>query len=253
MAEKNGKERFQQSSQRIFTIMEAASFLRISRASLFRLINKGIIQTFKISTRMTRITLDELLRLAKASGLEVITDETPSFPLSHDTRERKEDMLANKPETGRVNKTAKCRKTPKAGEKAPEGVTHDTHYTMGEVLGKFAIKYGRFYEVRNRYQLKSIHAWGTTCFRKEDVEDAIARYNEEQGRAQREAYYTCFDIMQKFGLGKTQVRRFAEIHGVRIKKAKGGRANLYLKADWDAARKKAEAKRKYTKAQREGL
>ena len=233
--------------------MEAANFLRISRASIFRLINKGIIQTFKISTRMTRITLDELLRLAKASGLEVITDETPSFPLSHDTRERKEDMPANKPETGRVNKTAKCRKTPKAGEMAPEGVTHDTHYTMGEVLGKFAIKYGRFYEVRNRYQLKSIHAWGTTCFRKEDVEDAIARYNEEQGRAQREAYYTCFDIMQKFGLGKTQVRRFAEIHGVRIKKAKGGRANLYLKADWDAARKKAEAKRKYTKAQREGL
>ena len=91
------------------------------------------------------------------------------------------------------------------------------------------------------------------AMQEKDVEDAIAKYNEEQGRAQREAYYTCFDIMQKFGLGKTQVRRFAEIHGVRIKKAKGGRANLYLKADWDAARKKAEAKRKYTKTQREGL
>ena len=109
-----------------------------------------------------------------------------------------------------------------------------------EVLSKFNIKYGRFYEVRNRYNLDSVHAWGTTCFRKEDVEEAIAKYKEEQGQAQAEAYYTCFDLMQLYGLGKTQVRRFAETHGVRIKKAKGGRANLYLKADWEAARKKAE-------------
>ena len=96
-----------------------------------------------------------------------------------------------------------------------------------------------------RYQLASVHAWGTTAFRKADVEEAIAKYDEEpmeqreqsrtcscyaesrqrktegqQGKAQTEAYYTCFDIMQKYGLGKTQVRRFAETHGVRIKKAK---------------------------------
>ena len=71
-----------------------------------------------------------------------------------------------------------------------------------------------------------------------------------KGKAQQEAYYTCFDIMQKYGLGKTQVRRFAETHGVRIKKAKGGRANLYLKADWEAARKKAEKTSANTKAKR---
>ena len=81
-------------------------------------------------------------------------------------------------------------------------------------------------------------------------EEAIAKYNEEQGKAQTEAYYTCFDIMQKYGLGKTQVRRFAETHGVRIKKAKGGRANLYLKADWEAARKNAEKTSASTKAKR---
>ena len=57
-------------------------------------------------------------------------------------------------------------------------------------------------------------------------------------------------IMQKYGLGKTQVRRFAETHGVRIKKAKGGRANLYLKADWEAARKNAEKTSASTKAKR---
>ncbi len=121
---------------------------------------------------------------------------------------------------------------------------------MTEVMSKFNIKYGRLYEIRNRYQLASIHAWGTTAFRKEDVDNAIARYDEEQGKAQQEAYYTCFDIMQKYGLGKTQVRRFAETHGVRIKKAKGGRANLYLKADWEAARKKAEKTSASTKAKR---
>lgn len=56
--------------------------------------------------------------------------------------------------------------------------------------------------------------------------------------------------MQKYGLGKTQVRRFAETHNVRIKKAKGGRTNLYLKADWEAARKKAEKTSASTKAKR---
>ena len=225
----------------LLSVNDAAKAIGISTKTLRMFIRSGRIKSINLGMRMTRISLEELQGLAEANGYQVIfKDAQTATPLS-------------KPETGHVNKTAKCRKTPKAGEIAPEGVTHDTHYTMGEVLSKFAIKYGRFYEVRNRYQLKSVHAWGTTCFRKEDVEDAIARYNEEQGRAQREAYYTCFDIMQKFGLGKTQVRRFAETHGVRIKKAKGGRANLYLKADWDAARKKAEAKRKYTKAQREGL
>ena len=117
-------------------------------------------------------------------------------------------------------------------------------------MSKFSIKYGRLYEIRNRYQLAPIHAWGTTAFRKKDVENAIAKYNEEQGKTQQEAYYTCFDIMQKYGLGKTQVRRFAETHGVRIKKAKGGRANLYLKADWEAARMKAEKTSASTKAKR---
>ena len=148
-------------------------------------------------------------------------------------------------ETGSVNKLAKCRKTPRAGERAPDGVTHDTHYTMAEVLSTFNIKYGRFYEVRNRYQLQSVHAWGTTCFKKEDVERVIGLYNEEQGKNISDDWYTCFDIMKLYGLGKTQVRRFAETHGVRIRKFKGGRANYYLKADWEAARKKAEKSSKH--------
>lgn len=239
-------EQFSQSDSCLLTIKEAADFLHISRRSLFYLISNGRLQTVKLSPRTTRISLKELQRLTEAT---FVAPASPFPPFNNDKREKKKPNVSAKPETGNVNKRAKCRMTP-ASDKAPEGVTHDSHYTLAEVMKKFGIKYGRFYEVRNRFQLPSVHAWGTTAFRKEDVEEAIAKYNEEQGKAQTEAYYTCFDIMQKYGLGKTQVRRFAETHGVRIKKAKGGRANLYLKADWEAARKKAEKTSRSTKAKR---
>ena len=239
-------EQFSQSDSHLLTIKEAADFLRISRRSLFYLISNGRLQTVKLSPRMTRISLKELQRLTEST---FVAPASPFPPFNNDKREKKKPDVSAKPETGNVNKRAKCRMTP-ASDIAPEGVTHDTHYTLAEVMRKFGIKYGRFYEVRNRFQLPSVHAWGTTAFRKEDVEEAIAKYNEEQGKAQTEAYYTCFNIMQKYGLGKTQVRRFAETHGVRIKKAKGGRANLYLKADWEAARKKAEKTSASTKAKR---
>ncbi|MBQ2563737.1 MAG: helix-turn-helix domain-containing protein [Muribaculaceae bacterium] len=239
-------KQFTQSDSHLLTIKEAADFLRISRRSLFYLISKGRLQAVRLSPRMTRISLHELQRLTESA---FVASASSFPPFNNDNREKKKPDVPAKPETGNVNKKAKCRITP-ASDIAPEGVTHKTHYTMAEVMSKFNIKYGRLYEIRNRYQLASIHAWGTTAFRKKDVEKAIAKYNEEQGKAQQEAYYTCFDIMQKYGLGKTQVRRFAETHGVRIKKAKGGRANLYLKADWEAARKNAEKTSASTKAKR---
>ena len=239
-------KQFTQSDSHLLTIKEAADFLRISRRSLFYLISKGRLQAVRLSPRMTRISLHELQRLTESA---FVASASSFPPFNNDNREKKKPDVPAKPETGNVNKKAKCRITP-ASDIAPEGVTHKTHYTMAEVMSKFNIKYGRLYEIRNRYQLASVHAWGTTAFKKEDVEKAIAKYDEEQGKAQQEAYYTCFDIMQKYGLGKTQVRRFAETHNVRIKKAKGGRANLYLKADWEAARKNAEKTSASTKAKR---
>ena len=221
-------KQFTQSDSHLLTIKEAADFLRISRRSLFYLISKGRLQAVRLSPRMTRISLHELQQLTESA---FVASASSFPPFNNDNREKKKPDVPAKPETGNVNKKAKCRITPAR-------------------MSKFNIKYGRLYEIRNRYQLASIHAWGTTAFRKKDVENAIAKYNEEQGKAQQEAYYTCFDIMQKYGLGKTQVRRFAETHGVRIKKAKGGRANLYLKADWEAARKKAEKTSTSTKAKR---
>ena len=239
-------KQFTQSDSHLLTIKEAADFLRISRRSLFYLISKGRLQAVRLSPRMTRISLHELQQLTESA---FVASASSFPPFNNDNREKKKPDVPAKPETGNVNKKAKCRITP-ASDIAPEGVTHKTHYTMAEVMSKFNIKYGRLYEIRNRYQLASIHAWGTTAFRKKDVEKAIAKYDEEQGKVQQETYYTCFDIMQKYGLGKTQVRRFAETHGVRIKKAKGGRANLYLKADWEAARKNAEKTSASTKAKR---
>ncbi len=239
-------KQFTQSDSHLLTIKEAADFLRISRRSLFYLISKGRLQAVRLSPRMTRISLHELQQLTESA---FVASASSFPPFNNDNREKKKPDVPAKPETGNVNKKAKCRITP-ASDIAPEGVTHKTHYTMAEVMSKFNIKYGRLYEIRNRYQLASVHAWGTTAFRKKDVEKAIAKYDEEQGKVQQETYYTCFDIMQKYGLGKTQVRRFAETHGVRIKKAKGGRANLYLKADWEAARKNAEKTSASTKAKR---
>ena len=242
-----GKKQTSQIPNILLSVKDASVAISVSTKMVRLLIASGRLKAVNLGKRMTRISLQELTDFAERQGCNVVLPSS-SLPFNNNKREKKSKTTA-KPETGSINKTAKCRMTT-ASEKAPEGVTHKTHYTMAEVMSKFNIKYGRLYEIRNRYQLASVHAWGTTAFRKKDVEKAIAKYDEEQGKAQQEAYYTCFVIMQKYGLGKTQVRRFAETHGVRIKKAKGGRANLYLKADWEAARKNAEKTSASTKAKR---
>ena len=242
-----GKKQTSQIPNILLSVKDASVAISVSTKMVRLLIASGRLKAVNFGKRMTRISLQELTDFAERQGCNVVLPSS-SLPFNNNKREKKSKTTA-KPETGSINKTAKCRMTT-ASDIAPEGVTHDSHYTLAEVMSKFSIKYGRLYEIRNRYQLASVHAWGTTAFRKKDVEKAIAKYDEEQGKAQQEAYYTCFDIMQKYGLGKTQVRRFAETHGVRIKKAKGGRANLYLKADWEAARKKAEKTSTSTKAKR---
>ena len=242
-----GKNQTSQIPNILLSVKDASVAISVSTKMVRLLIASGRLKAVNFGKRMTRISLQELTDFAERQGCNVVLPSS-SLPFNNNKREKKSKTTA-KPETGSINKTAKCRMTT-ASDIAPEGVTHDSHYTLAEVMSKFSIKYGRLYEIRNRYQLASVHAWGTTAFRKKDVEKAIAKYDEEQGKAQQEAYYTCFDIMQKYGLGKTQVRRFAETHNVRIKKAKGGRANLYLKADWEAARKKAEKTSASTKAKR---
>ena len=243
-----GKNQTSQIPNILLSVKDASVAISVSSKMVRLLIASGRLKAVNLGKRMTRISLQELTDFAQRQGGNVVLPSS-SPPFNNNKREKKKSITTAKPETGNVNKRAKCRMTP-ASEKAPEGVTHKTHYTMAEAISKSNIKYGRLYEIRNRYQLASVHAWGTTAFRPTHAEKATATHDAEHGNAHNDEYYTCFDIMQKYGLGKTQVRRFAETHSVRIKKAKGGRANLYLKADWEAARKKAEKTSTSTKAKR---
>lgn len=125
----------------------------------------------------------------------------------------------------------------------------DQLYTMAEICHKYDCKYGWFYNIRMKYNIPCVKANSTKCFPIEAVDKAITTERERLGLNETEHWYTCFDIMRLYGLGKTQVRRFAETHNVRIKKC--GHINRYLKDDWEAARKKAEAISVSTKAKRE--
>ncbi len=123
-------------------------------------------------------------------------------------------------------------------------------YTMAEICAKFNYTYGRFYNLRLRHEIPCVKGYSTKCFPKDVVDRVMAEEAERMGKANSEDWYTCFDIMKLYGLGKTQVRRFAETHGVRIRKA-GKHFNQYLKADWEAARQAAESKSASTKSKRE--
>lgn len=123
-------------------------------------------------------------------------------------------------------------------------------YTMAEICQKYNYTYGRFYNLRMRYSIPCVKANATKCFPKAEVDKAMAQEAERLGSNLSEHWYSCFDIMRLFGLGKTQVRRFALTHGVRTKRIHGNRL-YYLKADWDEARKVSERKSASTKAKRE--
>ena len=175
-----GKKQTSQIPNILLSVKDASIAISVSSKMVRLLIASGRLKAVNLGKRMTRISLQELTDFAQGQGCNVVLPSS-SLPFNNDKREKKKSITTAMPETGSVNKRAKCRMIP-ASDIAPEGVTHDTHYTLAEVMRKFGIKYGRLYEIRNRYQLASVHAWGTTAFRKEDVEDAIAKYDEEQGK-----------------------------------------------------------------------
>ena len=175
-----GKNQTSQIPNILLSVKDASIAISVSSKMVRLLIASGRLKAVNLGKRMTRISLQELTDFAQGQDCNVVLPSS-SLPFNNDKREKKKSITTAMPETGSVNKRAKCRMIP-ASDIAPEGVTHDTHYTLAEVMRKFGIKYGRLYEIRNRYQLASVHAWGTTAFRKEDVEDAIAKYDEEQGK-----------------------------------------------------------------------
>ena len=117
----------------LMSVEETAQAVSISVKTVRSLIRQGRLRAVNFGTRMTRIYLQDLLEIAKGQGYQVVLPSS----LSLEGATSKKAQRLKDAETGSVNKLAKCRKTPRAGERAPDGVTHDTHYTMAEVLSTF--------------------------------------------------------------------------------------------------------------------
>ena len=219
---------------------QVAEMLGISLRTYYTMVSRGKLHPVKLSERVTVVARKEILSMIEAALGETLSQAIFSKDKGHDCK--------GKDSKGKTKGGAKTRAVSKrtAKDRAPVGVTHDTHYTMAEVCA-----YGRLYTLRMRYQIPSIHAFGTTCYPKEAVDNAISEERERLGRTLNEHWYTCGDLMRIYGLGKTQVRRFANTHNVRTKKANGKRL-YYLKEDWEAERRKAEDKSSSTKEKRKG-
>jgi len=247
-------------SHAFLTIEEVAMLLRVSKRTVYNLIYKGVLRASKVTYHVTVISKQDFLDMLERNSYV----KTATLP----KQERQSDSLApHKRETDKkdVAPSAKAKKPRKVQSHSliPSSAYHqsvrdtftdkeykeDELYTMTEICRKYDCRYGWFYNVRMRYNIPCIKAGGTKCFPIAEVDKAIKEERERLGSDLAEHWYTCFDIMRIYGLGKTQVRRFAETHGVRIRKC--GHCNHYLKADWEAARKKAEMKSTSTKTKRE--
>ena len=224
------------------TIPEAAGILRVSIRTVFKLMSTQQLQSVQISAKKTVIPKQGILQMAEKMN------------------SRNQSMLTkakvNDPSTTEVKPKAKPKRNTRPA-KPKQTVTGSFSesiqgevYTMAEICAKFNYTYGRFYNLRLRHEIPCVKGQSTKCFPKDIVDKVMAEEAERMGKANSEDWYTCFDIMKLYGLGKTQVRRFAEAHGVRIRKA-GKHFNQYLKADWEAARKEAESKSSSTKSKRE--
>ena len=221
--------------QEFYRPRQVAEMLGISLRTYYTMVSRGKLHPVKLSERVTVVSRKEILSMIEAALGETLSQSIFSKDKRNDCK--------GKSCKGKANEGAKTRRMSKGAAK--------THYTMAEVCAKFDYSYGRLYTLRMRYQIPSLHAFGTTCYPKEAVDKAIAEERERLGRTLGEHWYTCGELMRIYGLGKTQVRRFANTHNVRTKKANGNRL-YYLKENWEAERRKAEDKSPSTKEKREG-
>jgi len=264
-------------SHAFLTIEDVSVLLRVSKRTVYNLIYKGVLPATKGTYHVTVISKQDFLDMLERNSY-VKTVALPKAEKSIDSlathkgkQKSKSDAEQEIGSDGIVKEkkdvapSAKAKKPRKAQSRSliPSSAYHqsvrDTFtdkeydaselYTMAEICRKYDCKYGWFYNVRMRYNIPCIKAGGTKCFPITEVDKAIKEERERLGSDLAEHWYTCFDIMRIYGLSKTQVRRFAETHGVRIKKC--GHCNHNLKADWEAARKKAEMKSTSTKTKRE--
>ncbi len=246
------------------TIGEVADILQVSNRTVYNLIYKGTLRACRLTYHITIITKEDFFLMIK----ETTYCKRSVSVFAKQGKKTKKKMNENKQKTekaelSRQEGKKKTKSAPKKRQLIPatnyKQSVRDTFtdkesagsdlYTMAEICQKFNYTYGRFYNLRMRYSIPCIKANATKCFPKSEVDKAMEEEAERLGNNLSEHWYSCFDIMRLFGLGKTQVRRFALTHGVRTKRIHGNRL-YYLKADWDAARKIAERKSASTKAKR---
>lgn len=247
------------------TIGEVANLLQVSSRTVYNLIYKGTLRACRITYHITLITKEDFFLMIK----ETTYRKRSVSVFAKQGRKTRGKMKGNIQNIENVSPSqnegkGKSKSSPKRRQLIPatnyKQSVRDTFtdkestgsdlYTMAEICQKFNYTYGRFYNLRMRYSIPCIKANATKCFPKTEVEKAMAEEEERLGNNLSEHWYSCFDIMRLFGLGKTQVRRFALSHGVRTKRIHGNRL-YYLKSDWDAARKIAERNSASTKAKRE--
>ncbi len=247
------------------TIGEVAEILQVSSRTVYNLIYKGTLRACRLSYHITIITWEDFSLMIK----ETTYCKRSVSIFAKQGRKNKKKMSVNRQNTEKAGLSQqegkkKTKGSPKTRQLIPatsyKQSVRDTFtdkesagsdfYTLAEICQKFGYTYGRFYNLRMRYSIPCIKANATKCFPKAEVDKAMAKEAERLGNNLSEHWYSCFDIMRLFGLGKTQVRRFALTHGVRTKRIHGNRL-YYLKADWDEARKIAERKSASTKAKRE--
>lgn len=251
-------------SKPFLTIEEVANLLQVSNRTVYNLIYKGTLRACRITYHITLITREDLFLMIKETtyckrSVSVFAKQCKrSKKMNEDIQNTEKVNLSQKEGKEKSKSYPKKRQLiPAANYKQSVRKTFTDRenvgnalYTMAEICQKFNYTYGRFYNLRMRYSIPCIKANSTKCFPKEEVDKAMAEEEERLGNNLSEHWYSCFDIMRLFGLGKTQVRRFALTHGVRTKRIHGNRL-YYLKSDWDAARKIAERNSVSTKTKRE--
>ncbi len=245
------------------TIGEVADILQVSSRTVYNLIYKGTLRACRLTYHITIITKEDFFMMIRETtyckrsvSIFAKQGKKTKKTMNEDIQNTEKD-LSQKEGRKKANGSTKRQLIPAANYKqSVRGTFTDMEsaggdlYTMAEICQKFNYTYGRFYNLRMRYSIPCIKANATKCFPKAEVDKAMAEEAERLGNNLSEHWYSCFDIMRLFGLGKTQVRRFALTHGVRTKRIHGNRL-YYLKADWDAARKIAERNSASTKAKRE--
>lgn len=208
--------------KQFLTIEEVANLLQVSNRTVYNLIYKGTLRACRITYHITLITKEDFFLMIK----ETTYCKRSVSPFAKRSRKTEKKMKEEKLNTENVSisqqegkekpksKTSKRKLIPASNYKQSvrdtfteaENAGGDL-YTLAEICQKFNYTYGRFYNLRMRYSIPCIKANSTKCFPKAEVDKAMAEETERLGKDLSEHWYSCFDIMRLFGLGKTQVRR----------------------------------------------